>query len=48
MKGLFTTKEAYYLSDSQNGDVGHLDWKVFWENNWWPKVSMFIWLAEKK
>jgi len=47
MKGTFTTKEAYYLMDSQNRGDRNLDWKIIWENNWWPKVSIFVWLASK-
>lgn len=47
MKGLFTTKEAYYLTDTQNRGEGNLDWKIIWESNWWPKLSIFIWLASK-
>jgi len=47
MKGSFTTKEAYYLTDTQTRGEENLDWKMIWESNWWPKVSIFIWLATK-
>eukprot|EP00253_Pinus_taeda_P008746 PITA_08746 len=47
MKGSFTTKEAYYLMDAQNRDDRNLEWKTIWESNWWPKVSIFVWLASK-
>eukprot|EP00253_Pinus_taeda_P004365 PITA_04365 len=47
MKGTFTTKEAYYLMDSQNRGDGNVEWKTIWEANWWPKVTIFIWLATK-
>eukprot|EP00253_Pinus_taeda_P036581 PITA_36581 len=47
MKGTFTTKEAYYLMDSHNREEGNMDWKTIWEGNWWPKVTIFIWLATK-
>ena len=47
MKGSFTTKEAYYLTVSQTGDEENPDWKIIWESNWWPKVSIFISLASK-
>eukprot|EP00253_Pinus_taeda_P015062 PITA_15062 len=47
MKGTFTSKEAYYLMDSQNRGDGNVEWKTIWEANWWPKVTIFIWLATK-
>eukprot|EP00253_Pinus_taeda_P017343 PITA_17343 len=47
MKGTFTSKEAYYLMSSQDRGVGNKDWKTIWEANWWPKVTIFIWLATK-
>ena len=47
MKGSFTTKEAYYSSDTQTRDGENEDWTLIWESNWWPKVSIFIWLATK-
>eukprot|EP00253_Pinus_taeda_P014645 PITA_14645 len=47
MKGTFTTKEAYYLMGSQNREDGNVEWKTIWEGNWWPKVTIFIWLATK-
>eukprot|EP00253_Pinus_taeda_P031278 PITA_31278 len=47
MKGTFTTKEAYYLMDSQNRGDENVEWKTIWEANWWLKVTIFIWLATK-
>eukprot|EP00253_Pinus_taeda_P009631 PITA_09631 len=47
MKGTFTSKVAYYLMDSQNRGDGNVEWKTIWEANWWPKVTIFIWLATK-
>eukprot|EP00253_Pinus_taeda_P007886 PITA_07886 len=47
MKGSFTTKEAYFLTSTQTGNEENPDWKIIWERNWWPKVSIFIWLASK-
>eukprot|EP00253_Pinus_taeda_P010493 PITA_10493 len=47
MKGTFTTKEAYYLMDPQDRGDGNVEWKTIWESNWWPKVTIFIWLATK-
>eukprot|EP00253_Pinus_taeda_P024197 PITA_24197 len=47
MKDSFTTKEAYFLTSSQTGNEENPDWKIIWERNWWPKVSIFIWLASK-
>eukprot|EP00253_Pinus_taeda_P033082 PITA_33082 len=47
MKGSFTTKEAYFLTSEQSGNEENLDWRIVWERNWWPKVSIFIWLASK-
>eukprot|EP00253_Pinus_taeda_P021290 PITA_21290 len=47
MKGSFTTKEAYFLTSAQTGNEENPDWKIIWERNWWPKVSIFIWLASK-
>eukprot|EP00253_Pinus_taeda_P026017 PITA_26017 len=47
MKGSFTTKEAYFLTFSQTGNEENPDWKIIWERNWGPKVSIFIWLASK-
>eukprot|EP00253_Pinus_taeda_P029331 PITA_29331 len=47
MKGTFTTKEAYYLMDPQDRGEGNVEWKTIWESNWWPKATMFIWLATK-
>eukprot|EP00253_Pinus_taeda_P014954 PITA_14954 len=47
MKGSFTTKEAYFLTSSQTGNEENPDWKIIWERNWWPKVSIFIWLASE-
>eukprot|EP00253_Pinus_taeda_P026517 PITA_26517 len=45
MKGSFTTKEAYFLTSDQPGNDSAPDWRIVWERNWWPKVSIFIWLA---
>ena len=47
MKGSFTVKEAYYLSETQVIDVENLEWKTIWGSKWWPKVSLFIWLVAK-
>eukprot|EP00253_Pinus_taeda_P028709 PITA_28709 len=47
MKGSFTTKEAYFLTSTQSGNEENPDWRIVWERNWWPKVSIFIWLASK-
>eukprot|EP00253_Pinus_taeda_P016878 PITA_16878 len=47
MKGSFTTKEAYFLTSAQTGNEENPDWRIVWERNWWPKVSIFIWLASK-
>eukprot|EP00253_Pinus_taeda_P019007 PITA_19007 len=47
MKGLFTTKEAYFLTSEKSGNEENPDWRIVWERNWWPKVSIFIWLASK-
>eukprot|EP00253_Pinus_taeda_P003073 PITA_03073 len=47
MKGSFTTKEAYFLTSKESGNVENPNWRVVWERNWWPKVSIFIWLASK-
>eukprot|EP00253_Pinus_taeda_P027885 PITA_27885 len=47
MKGSFTTKEAYFLTSTQTGNEENPDWKIIWERNWWPKISIFIWLASK-
>eukprot|EP00253_Pinus_taeda_P011292 PITA_11292 len=47
MKGSFTVKEAYYLSDTQATDEENLEWKTIWGSKWWSKVSLFIWLVAK-
>eukprot|EP00253_Pinus_taeda_P018718 PITA_18718 len=47
MKGSFTTKEAYFLTSVQSGNEENPDWRIVWERNWWPKVSIFFWLASK-
>eukprot|EP00253_Pinus_taeda_P034939 PITA_34939 len=47
MKGSFSTKEAYFLTSEQLGNDSTPDWRIIWERNWWPKVSIFIWLASK-
>eukprot|EP00253_Pinus_taeda_P018479 PITA_18479 len=47
MKGSFTTKEVYFLTSEQSGNEENPDWRIVWERNWWPKVSIFIWLASK-
>eukprot|EP00253_Pinus_taeda_P022541 PITA_22541 len=47
MKGTFTTKEAYFLTSEKSGNEENPDWRIVWERNWWPKVSIFIWLASK-
>jgi len=47
MKGAFTIKEAYYLAGSQSINKENQDWKVIWRSNWWPKISLFIWLVAK-
>eukprot|EP00253_Pinus_taeda_P033781 PITA_33781 len=46
-EGSFTTKEAYFLTSEQSGNEANPDWRIVWERNWWPKVSIFIWLASK-
>lgn len=47
MKGSFTVKEAYYLTDTHAIDEENLEWKIIWGSKWWPKVSLFIWLVAK-
>eukprot|EP00253_Pinus_taeda_P013029 PITA_13029 len=47
IKGSFSTKEAYFLTSEQLDNDLTTDWRIIWERNWWPKVSMFIWLATK-
>eukprot|EP00253_Pinus_taeda_P031160 PITA_31160 len=42
MKGSFSTKEAYFLTSDQSGNDPNPDWRIVWERNWWPKVSIFI------
>eukprot|EP00253_Pinus_taeda_P014726 PITA_14726 len=47
IKGFFSTKEAYFLTSEQLDIDSTPDWRIIWERNWWPKVSIFIWLASK-
>ena len=47
-KGTFTIKEAYYLMGQQERIEDNLEWKIIWDNKWWPKITLFAWLVTKE
>eukprot|EP00253_Pinus_taeda_P007421 PITA_07421 len=47
MKGMYTVKEAYYLTTKQNREEGDIDWRKIWEGKWWPKITIFVWVVSK-
>lgn len=47
-RGVFTVKEAYYLTTHQEREGETLDWEIIWNSKWWPKIAIFAWLVGKE
>jgi len=48
MKGTFSVKEAYYLTGFQERAEENIEWKIIWDDKWWPKIALFSWLVGKE
>jgi len=40
-------KEPYYWVTKEEREEGAVEWKKNWEGKWWPKATIFSWLASR-